>query len=129
MFRYLRVSFTCLSAVACTLLFSFSVLEASDKACCSSSKSEKVCEAGDGEIKQVSTAEDATEKVVLSIEGMTCGGCESKVKSVLTKCPGVKDVQVDHKSGKAVVEVESGNADTEVLINSVKKLGYTVSEG
>ncbi|MCP5004787.1 MAG: heavy metal transport/detoxification protein [Planctomycetes bacterium] len=67
--------------------------------------------------------------MVLNIKGMTCGGCAGKVKSALTNCPGVKDAQVDHKSGKAVVEVESGEADIEALIKSVKKLGYTVTEG
>ncbi len=129
MFRYLRVSFVCLSVVACALVFSNSLSEASDKPCCSASKSEKGCEAGGTKIKQVSTHESAEEHMVLNIKGMTCGGCAGKVKSALTNCPGVKDAQVDHKSGKAVVEVESGEADIEALIKSVKKLGYTVTEG
>ncbi|GJQ60144.1 MAG: copper chaperone [Candidatus Scalindua sp. AMX11] len=129
MFQYVRVGFISLSAMACALVLSSSLLEASGDACCSASKSDKACEAGDAKLKQVSTSEHANEQVVLNIEGMTCGGCESKVKSVLTKCPGVKDAQVDHHSGKAVVEVESGSASTEDLIKAVKKLGYKVSEG
>ncbi len=129
MLRYLKVSLAYVSVISCALVFSLSVLEASDKSCCSASKGAKVSEADDAKIKQVSTSEHGSDQVVLNIEGMTCGGCENKVKGVLTKCPGVKGAQVDHKSGKAVVDVEDGHANTEDLIKAVKKLGYRVTEG
>ncbi|MDR4497423.1 MAG: cation transporter [Candidatus Scalindua sp.] len=133
MFRYVKTSFTCLSVFAFTLLCSSTVLQVSEAeaggSCCNVSKSDKECEVGDTKIQKVSDLESASDEVILNIKGMTCGGCSSKVKQALTQCPGVKDVQVDHKSGKAVVEVESGKAKTEELIESVKSLGYSVTEG
>ena len=122
MYRSLKISFTCLSVFAFALVCSSTVLQVSEAgsgdSCCSASKSDKV-----------STSESASDEVILNITGMTCGGCSSKVKNALTKCQGVKDAEVDYKSGKAVVEVESGKAKTEDLIESVKGLGYSVTEG
>ena len=133
MSRYVKVSFACFSVFAFALVCSLPVLRVSEAgsggSCCNVSKSDKGCEVGDTKIQKVASSESASDEVILNIKGMTCGGCSSKVKEVLTKCPGVKDAQVDHKSGKAVVEVESGKAKTEDLIESVKGLGYSVTEG
>ena len=130
MSRYVKASFTFLSVFVFALVCSSSVLQVSEAgsgdSCCNVSKSGKV---GDAKMQKVSTSESASDEVVLNITGMTCGGCSSKVKKALTKCPGVKDAEVDHKSGKAVVEVESGKAKTEELIESVEGLGYSVTEG
>jgi copper chaperone CopZ len=60
---------------------------------------------------------------------MHCDGCASKVKGVLSACEGVTDAQVSYQDGKAVVHVEDGKADTHVLMEAVKKLGYKVIEG
>jgi len=120
------LAFLCAFVLVC----SSSVLQESEAGsgdpCCNVSKSGKV---GDAKMQTVTTSESASDEVILNITGMTCGGCSSKVKKALTKCPGVKDAEVDHKSGKAVVEVESGKAKTEELIESVEGLGYSVTEG
>ena len=60
---------------------------------------------------------------------MTCGGCEGKVKKVLSACSGVSDVKVDHKDGKAELHLQEGKTSVDDLIKAVKKLGYKVSEG
>jgi copper chaperone CopZ len=60
---------------------------------------------------------------------MTCGGCESKVKKVLSAQNGVSDVNVSHKDGKAELHLEDGKASVDDLIKAVKKLGYKVTEG
>jgi copper chaperone CopZ len=60
---------------------------------------------------------------------MTCGGCENRVKGALIECAGVKDAQVNHKDGKAVVQVEKGKANKEKLIEAVEKVGFSASEG
>ena len=79
--------------------------------------------------KQLSTAKSSADQVVLNIKGMTCGGCEGRVQSALTKCPGVKDAQVSQKDGKAVVHVESGKANIKALIKAVESVGFTASKG
>lgn len=70
-----------------------------------------------------------TEEVVLNISGMTCAGCEGRIKGALTACEGVTDAQVSQKDGKAVVQVEKGKANKDVLIEAVKQVGFTASDG
>ena len=68
------------------------------------------------------------EEIVLNVEGMTCSGCENAIKSALLKCDGVKDAEVNHKDGKAVVQTEGSKAKTDELIKAVEKAGFTASE-
>ena len=69
------------------------------------------------------------EDVVLNIKGMTCAGCEGRVKAALSACEGVSDVKVSHKEGKAHLHAEKGKVDKAVLIEAVKQVGFTASEG
>ncbi|KAA3598886.1 MAG: hypothetical protein D8M57_12955 [Candidatus Scalindua sp. AMX11] len=80
-------------------------------------------------MQKASTSESDSDEVILNITGMTCGGCSSKIQKALTECPGVKDAKVDHESGKAVVEVESGKAKADKLIETVEGLGFSVTKG
>ncbi len=68
------------------------------------------------------------EEVVLNVKGMTCGMCENAVRSQLLKVDGVKDAEVSHKEGKAVVKVEEGKAETDELIKAVEKAGFSASK-
>ncbi len=129
MFKYLKVSCILFAAI---VVLSFSTAQSRPmipgKSGCNEPCSSKTCEVA--KIMQVSTSEAAdTEEVVLNVKGMTCGACENKVKSALIVCAGVKDAQVSHKDGKAVVEVEKGKADKEKLIEAVEKVGFAASEG
>ncbi len=68
------------------------------------------------------------EEVVLNVNGMTCGMCENAVKTALLKCEGVKDSEVIHKVGKAVVKIEEGKAKADELIKAVEKAGFSASK-
>ncbi|MHC4183909.1 MAG: heavy-metal-associated domain-containing protein, partial [Planctomycetota bacterium] len=86
-----------------------------------------VCE----DTKESGSAESVAQNaddIVLNIKGMTCGGCANRVKGALTECTGVKDAQVNHKDGKAVVQVENGKANAQKLIEAVEKIGFSASE-
>ncbi len=80
-------------------------------------------ESGDAE----GTAQHAD--VVLNIRGMTCAGCEGKVKDTLSAFEGVSDVAVSHKEGKAQFHVEEGKVDNAALIEALKQVGFLASEG
>ncbi len=67
--------------------------------------------------------------VVLNIRGMTCVGCEGKVKDTLSAIEGVSDVKVSYKDGKAQLHVEEGKVDKAVLIEALKQAGFLASEG
>jgi len=135
MFKSLKLSGAVLIAVMLTIAFSFSVLQACvmlpGKSCSSEPCNDEECPLKEAKamLIKVSTAESVkTEEVVLSINGMHCGGCAGKVKAALSACEGVTEVQVSFEDSKASVHVEDGT-DTHVLIEAVKKLGYKVTEG
>jgi copper chaperone CopZ len=62
--------------------------------------------------------------VDLSIEGMTCTGCENTICTSLEKIPGVKSVTASHTDGKATIEFEQGKVDTATLKEAVDAAGY-----
>ena len=64
------------------------------------------------------------ERMVISIKGMTDGGCVNKVTDALNKIDGVKSAEVSFKPGTAVVVFESGKTNDEALLKAVTKLGY-----
>lgn len=66
----------------------------------------------------------ATATVSLSIEGMTCTGCENTICTSLEKVPGVKSVTASFTDGKAVIEFEPGKTDTLKLKEAVDASGY-----
>lgn len=57
----------------------------------------------------------------LTVNGMTCGHCETAVKNALKSVPGVQDVRVDLRGGTASVQ---GEADPQALIAAVTEEGY-----
>lgn len=70
----------------------------------------------------VQTANDETgESLVLSISGMTCGGCANTLTRVLARVPGVTRAEVDLASGRAQV---LGTARPDELLNAVRRAGY-----
>ena len=80
-------------------------------------------------VMSVSVAKAGEGEVVLNVKGMTCGMCENAVKTALMNCSGVKDAEVSHKEGKAVVKVEGSEAKTDELIEAVEKSGFKASKG
>ena len=135
MFKSFKVSGAVFIAVLFTFAFSFSALQACvmlpGEPCSKEPCTDEACPLKEAKamLIKVSTAESVkTEEVVLSINGMHCGGCAGKVKAALSACKGVTDVQVSFEDSKASVHVKDGT-DTRVLIEAVKKLGYKVTEG
>jgi copper chaperone CopZ len=132
MFKSLSLSSILFAAI---FVLSFSAAQACavipGKACCNEPCKDEACPLKEAKAKliKVSTAESGkTEEVVLNVKGMTCAGCEARVKGALTACEGVTNAQVSHKDGKAVVQVE-GKANKEELIEAVEKVGFSASEG
>ena len=68
-------------------------------------------------------------RVTLSVQGMTCGGCSSKVKAVLMGIDGVTGAQVDHADGQTIVAYDEDTVEVDAIKKAISELGYTVSEG
>ncbi len=62
----------------------------------------------------------------MKIEGMMCGHCEARVKKALEGVPGVKEAQVSHEKGTAVVTLAENVAD-DVLKKAVEDQDYPVT--
>ena len=63
--------------------------------------------------------------VKLTVTGMSCGGCALTVEGALEQVAGVKEAEVDHKAGTAVVFFDRDIPDTESLLKAVREAGYS----
>ena len=65
--------------------------------------------------------------VELSIQGMSCTGCEQTIQSGISSIDGVKQVKANFKNGKAYVEFIPGIADTIRMKEKITSSGYALS--
>jgi Cu+-exporting ATPase len=63
----------------------------------------------------------------LSLSGMTCAACATRIEAVLNKLPGV-EANVNFASEKANIRFVPGQADAESLIAAVRRAGYDARE-
>lgn len=67
------------------------------------------------------------ETIVLTVTGMTCGGCVGSVERVLTALPGVQRVEVTLEPGKARIDYDAARIDPKTLIQAVVDAGFGAS--
>lgn len=60
----------------------------------------------------------------LTVEGMSCGGCEETVEDALREVSGVESATADRETDSATVE---GDADPDALVAAVENAGYSAS--
>lgn len=63
---------------------------------------------------------------IIDIEGMSCGGCSSRLERVLNAIDGI-DAKVNHETGKAIINA-ADNISDDILKNAVENAGFTVIE-
>ena len=66
-------------------------------------------------------------EIILKVEGMQCGMCESHVNDAVRKAANVKKVTSSHVEGKTVVVCDE-SIDAQIVKNAIQKDGYNVSE-
>lgn len=64
--------------------------------------------------------------VQLQVSGMSCGGCEQRIRNVLGRVEGVRAVTADHRTGRVQVRVGPELADRSVLDQRVHSAGFEV---
>ncbi len=67
-------------------------------------------------------------EIVLSVTGMTCGGCVSSVTKVLTALPGVQQVDVTLTPGQARVTYDPARVERSAMVQAVVDAGFGVSD-
>jgi len=79
-------------------------------------------------VAQPARAANAT--ATLHIEGMTCAGCETAVKMVLKKTPGVISSEVSYEEKRAVVSYDAAKTTPAKIAKAVADaLSYKVTVG
>src|SRR4051812_509409 len=74
----------------------------------------------------VEPADTQPDRIALSITGMTCAACVSRVEKVLYRVPGVTQASVNLATERA--HVAGTHPDLAALIRAVEKAGYGASE-
>lgn len=74
-----------------------------------------------------SGADSEIERIEVSINGMTCTGCEQTIKNCVAEIEGVKSVTATFTSGKALIDYNPGLVDTSLIKKAISKTGYKVT--
>lgn len=67
---------------------------------------------------------EAAATSLFHVEGMTCGGCEMAVKTVVKKLDGVEKVDASHRDKQATVTYDSEKVTPAQIVVAIEKLGY-----
>ncbi|MCR3922862.1 MAG: copper ion binding protein [Firmicutes bacterium] len=67
-----------------------------------------------------------SDKLTLSISGMTCNHCKMRVEKALKTLEGVENVKVDVAAGRAEVEYDAAKLSGDELKTVVTEAGYDV---
>lgn len=63
-------------------------------------------------------------KKKLAIDGMHCSSCAINIDMDLEDVPGVKSARTSYAKQECEVEFEQGNADIDLVIQTIEKTGY-----
>ncbi|MFN3603356.1 MAG: heavy metal translocating P-type ATPase [Leptonema sp. (in: bacteria)] len=74
-------------------------------------------------MKTPKTSQD-NEVKVLSVSGMYCTGCASRIENVLKKVDGIREVKVNFAVSTAIVEYNPKKINLSQVQERIKKLGY-----
>jgi copper chaperone CopZ len=76
-------------------------------------------------VQDAPMADNDLSKVILSVNGMSCSGCISTIKSSLTDFSGIRDIVVDIRSSRAEVYFDAGTLkDVSKISEAITAAGY-----
>ena len=67
-----------------------------------------------------------TESLEFQINGMTCGGCSGRGKSVLEMNFNVESAEISHETNSGVVKT-NGQISAEELVKIIEQTGFTAA--
>jgi copper chaperone CopZ len=68
-----------------------------------------------------------SEKLQLTVTGMTCGGCEQAVTRALQQVAGVRDVTASHLANAVAVTFDEATVTPQMIRDRIEALGYEVT--
>jgi copper chaperone CopZ len=66
--------------------------------------------------------------IEVSIDGMTCTGCEQTIQNKISKLDGIKSIKASFTAGSAIIEYFPGKTDTGKIKETVTGSGYSVKK-
>jgi copper chaperone len=66
------------------------------------------------------------EKLILRVEGMSCGHCEIAVQDAVRRLSGIKKVKASKRKKECVAEYDAGQVSSAEIIQAINATGYTV---
>lgn len=69
-----------------------------------------------------------TEKMVLTIDGMTCINCQNKIEKALKNTKGITSAHVSYSEGKAEIEFDPEVLTRDRIVDVIQDLDYTVAD-
>ena len=67
-----------------------------------------------------------SEKVQMTVTGMTCGGCENAVKRAVCQLAGVEEVTASHAANQVDVTFDGSKVNAGMIRERIETLGYSV---
>ena len=67
-----------------------------------------------------------SDTLLLTVTGMTCGGCENAVKRALGQLPGIEAVTASHQAKQVGVTFDGTKVTHAMLKARIESLGYAV---
>ncbi len=65
-------------------------------------------------------------EVELTVEGMSCAGCEANLRFALSSLAGVKRAKADFRAKKVEVFFDPAQTSEDELRRTIEEIGYTV---
>ncbi len=66
-------------------------------------------------------------EIKLNVEGMTCGGCENRIKNALSEIEGVESVTANHETKEVTITLNA-EVEEDTLKETINDLGFEVVE-
>ena len=72
-------------------------------------------------------AQVETREVLVEDKGIHCGGCETRIQSVLGKIPGIKEVKANQKTQKVELSLDPDVVSLQDIKEKLEDLGCNVA--
>ncbi len=76
-------------------------------------------------ISSITIVSAAIRTVTIKVQGMTCGGCATRVEEALKSTDGVQEVNVSFERGRAVIKYDDQKVTTEKLREVIQSTGFS----
>ncbi|MCD1655188.1 sulfite exporter TauE/SafE family protein [Treponema zuelzerae] len=67
-----------------------------------------------------------SKRIMLHVDGMTCGACESRITKTLRALSGVLSAEARVQSGQVIVEYDEDQIDLSRIENAIENIGYPI---